>query len=60
MDIPFDIVSFLIGGLGGATVGSLITLQVKKNMSSSGAGNTVDQSGATAVGDMVGRDKNTK
>lgn len=53
----FNIGSFIAGMLGGGIVGSLVTLSFTKKMRSDGNGSAVDQSGATAGGDIVGRDK---
>lgn len=50
-----EIVSFLVG----ACAGSLITIKVKK-FGAGANGNAVDQSGSTARGDIVGRDKSEK
>ncbi|PBJ83982.1 hypothetical protein CMZ84_05830 [Lysobacteraceae bacterium NML93-0399] len=47
-----EIVSFLIG----AASGSLATVRFKK-MKADREGNSVDQSGSSAGGDIVGRDK---
>lgn len=52
----FDIISFLIG-LGGGVSVTLFSIKMHKIMYSSNNGNTVDQSGAQAGGDIVGRDK---
>jgi len=47
-----------IGGLlSGLLGGSLLTLQLTKTMRADRHGNSVDQSGAKARGDIVGRDK---
>ncbi|MDF3230907.1 hypothetical protein EOA22_01590 [Mesorhizobium sp. M7A.F.Ca.US.014.04.1.1] len=51
-DYISEIISFLVG-LG---AGSLITFQIIKNRAGPG-GNAVNQGGATAGGDLVGRDK---
>jgi hypothetical protein len=47
-----ELVSFIAGAFGG----SLVTLKYTKNRLQ-GAGSLVDQSEATAGGDIVGRDK---
>lgn len=53
----FDFWSFLGGLVGGSIIGSIVTFQVQKRLSSSGSGNVVDQSRAQSGGDIVGRDK---
>lgn len=53
----FDLWSLLAGLVGGSIIGSIVTYQVQKRLSSSGSGNVVDQSRAQAGGDIVGRDK---
>ncbi|MEM7290250.1 MAG: hypothetical protein AAF412_07790 [Pseudomonadota bacterium] len=53
----FDLWSFISGLVGGSLVGSIVTYQVQKRLTSSGSGNVVDQSGGQAGGDIVGRDK---
>lgn len=53
----FDLWSFLGGLLPGLVGGSLLTLHFTKTMKADRHGNTVDQSGARARGDIVGRDK---
>lgn len=53
----FDVWSFISGLVGGSLVGSVLTYQVQKRLSSSGSGNVVDQSRGQAGGDIVGRDK---
>lgn len=54
----FDLWSFLGGLVSGGLGGAFLTLSItKKNQSSAGHGNAVDQSNATAGGDIVGRDK---
>ena len=53
-----EIVSFIIGLVGGGTVGSILTLKFGgKNITATSQGTAVDQSKARAGGDMVGRDK---
>lgn len=56
-NIPAEFWTFLGGLISGAIGGSLITLSVKKNQTVKGSGTNTDQSGATAGGDIVGRDK---
>ncbi|TPI75360.1 hypothetical protein FJ423_22585 [Mesorhizobium sp. B2-8-9] len=51
-DYISEIISFLVG----VGAGSLITFQITKNRAGPG-GNAVNQAGATAGRDMVGRDK---
>lgn len=51
MEMLGEIISFICGALGG----SLITWQImKKSITASGRSTAVDQSGATAGGDIVG------
>jgi hypothetical protein len=52
-----DIVSFVTGLVGGGVAGSLITLHITRDKRVSGSGSLVDQSGASAGRDIVGRDK---
>lgn len=53
-----EIVSFIIGLVGGGTVGSILTLKFGgKNINATSHGTAVDQSSARAGGDIVGRDK---
>jgi hypothetical protein len=52
-----EIMSFLVGALGGGALGSLITLRVTGRNQASGSASLVDQSNATAGGDIVGRDQ---
>lgn len=52
----WDILSFLSGFVGGTAI-TLISIRIKKSMSSSGGGNVVDQSGASAGRDIVGGNK---
>lgn len=56
MDAALDYVTELISFVIGAGFGSLLTIQFKKQKAT-GTGNAVDQSGAKAGGDVVGRDK---
>ncbi len=51
-----EIWSFIAGLVGGAAGGSLLTLKLTKNSAGRDA-NVVNQSHATAGGDIVGRDK---
>jgi len=55
--MAFDLWNFLGGLFAGAAGGALLTLQLTKTMRSDRHGNTTDQSGARAGGDIVGRDK---
>lgn len=55
--MAFDLWNFLGGLLTGAAGGALLTLQFTKTMRADRHGTTTDQSGATARGDIVGRDK---
>ncbi len=50
-----EIISFLVG----AVAGSLVTIYFK-NLRAGDRGNAVDQAGAKAGGDVVGRDKISK
>lgn len=52
MEYLNEIIALLAGLIGGATIGSLITIKVCSNS------NKVNQSGASSKGDIVGRDKN--
>ena len=52
MDLLSEIISFFIG----AVAGSLLTIKVK-SMRASGHGRNVDQSKASAGGDIVGGNK---
>ena len=53
-----EIVSFIVGLLGGGTVGSILTLKFGgKNISATRHGRAVDQRSAHAGGDIVGGDK---
>lgn len=55
--MDFDFWNFLGGLLTGAAGGALLTLHFTKTMRADRHGNTTDQSGARARGDIVGRDK---
>ncbi len=59
MAFTFDLSNFLVGLITGGAAGTLITFQVTKTLRSGTSGNSTDQSGSTAGGDMVGRDKTT-
>ena len=52
-----ELLSFLAGIVGGGIGGSLIALHLTRDKRVSGRGSMVDQSGASAQGDIVGRDK---
>ena len=53
-----DWIGGIIGGLiAGALGGSLVTLRVTRQQIGSGSGVISNQKGATASGDVVGRDK---
>lgn len=52
-----EILSFVGGLFTGGVGGSLVTLQIKREKRVSGRGSMVDQGGASAGGDIVGRDK---
>lgn len=55
MDYLSEIISFILGALGG----SLITYHVtKKSITVSGRSSAVDQSGATAGRDIIGGSQN--
>ena len=51
--------SFLTGLISGGAAGSLITYRVTRTNRASGRASIVDQSGSTAGGDIVARDKST-
>ncbi|MGY4366720.1 hypothetical protein ACVW1A_002785 [Bradyrhizobium sp. LB1.3] len=51
--------SFLTGLVGGGAAGSLITYKVTRTNRANNGGSVLDQSGSTAGGDIVGRDKRT-
>lgn len=53
----FDFWNFIGGLVAGGAGGAFLTLKLTKNMRTNGDGNTVDQAGAKAGGDIVGRDK---
>ncbi|HWW49422.1 MAG TPA: hypothetical protein VNZ94_16445 [Xanthobacteraceae bacterium] len=53
----FDIFNFLGGLLTGAVGGALLTFHFTKNVRANSHGTAIDQSGARAGGDIVGRDK---
>lgn len=53
----YEIGSFLGGLIAGGIAGSLITFQVTRQYRAYGSGSVIDQSGARAKGDIVGRDK---
>jgi hypothetical protein len=55
--MTFDFWNYLGGLISGLFGGALLTLHFTKTMRSGRDGNTVDQSGARARGDVVGRDK---
>ena len=55
--MTFDLWNFLGGLISGLLGGALLTLHFTKTMRADRNGNTVDQSGAQARGDIVGRDK---
>jgi hypothetical protein len=54
-----EIWSFVAGLISGGVGGSLLTLRFKRQNRASGLGSIVDQSNASAEGDIVGRDKTT-
>jgi hypothetical protein len=54
-----EIVSFIGGLATGGVGGSLLTLHIKRETRVTGGGTMTDQSGASAGGDIVGRDKVT-
>jgi len=56
-NLTFDLWNFLGGLVAGGAGGALLTLKLTKSMRTDGSGTTVDQSGANATGDIVGRDK---
>lgn len=57
MEYLGEIASFILGALGG----SLVTFQItKKSMRVSGGSTVIDQSGASAGGDIVGGNQTKK
>lgn len=54
-----EIWSFVAGLAGGGTAGSLLTMKFSRNNKASSQGVAVDQTNASARGDIVGRDKFT-
>lgn len=52
----FDFWNFLGGLITGLVGGSFLTLAYRKSTSVIGSGSSVDQSGAKASGNIVGRD----
>jgi hypothetical protein len=52
-----EILSFLGGLVGGGVSGSLLTLRFGRQNKAAGGGSIVDQTNASAGGDIVGRDK---
>lgn len=48
--------SFVLG-LSVGSIGTLLSIHVKNSKKISASGNAIDQSNATAKGDIVGRDK---
>lgn len=58
MDIlaGFELISFVLGAIGGATIGSLITLRVTKSTRASHGGRNINQSNSRAGRDIVGGD----
>jgi hypothetical protein len=52
-----EIASFVGGIVGGALAGSRLTLHFMRRNVVTGSGSNVDQSGAAAGGDIIGRDK---
>lgn len=60
MDHVSEIISLVVGFMTGAGAGSFVTFKMtKKSMSGQAdrGGNSVNQAGAKASGDIVGRDK---
>lgn len=55
--MEFDFWNFLGGVIAGGLGGSLLTIQISKKLKIKVRGNAVDQSQASAGGDIVGRDK---
>jgi hypothetical protein len=52
-----EIWSFLTGLAGGGIAGSFITYRITNTNRASNGSSVLDQSGSTAGGDIVGRDK---
>ena len=57
MEYVSEILSFIIGVISGGVTGSLLTLRFTRKNRASGGGSIVDQTNASAGGDVVGRDK---
>jgi hypothetical protein len=55
--MAFDLWNFVGGLITGGLGGALLTFKFTRTSTSSGGGNTVDQSRARAGGDIIGRDK---
>jgi hypothetical protein len=54
-----EIWSFILGLIGGGACGSLITFRITRHTRATDNATAVDQSRASAGGDLVGRDKIT-
>ena len=54
-----QIATLIAGLVGGATIGSIITLKIARKNRASGHGTIVDQSSSRSSGDITGRDKVT-
>jgi uncharacterized membrane protein len=52
-----EILSAIAGAIGGALISIPITIKVTRTSSVKGSSTTINQRGARAKGDMVGRDK---
>jgi hypothetical protein len=52
-----EIWSFVAGLVGGGVGGSLLTLRFNRQNRAVGGGSIVDQTNASAGGDIIGRDK---
>ncbi len=55
--MDFDLWNFLGGLVTGAIGGSLVTIRFTKNARAGRDATSTDQSGASAGGDIIGRDK---
>ncbi|MDR6821026.1 hypothetical protein ELG72_33350 (plasmid) [Rhizobium leguminosarum] len=55
-----EIVSLVIGLIGGGTIGSLVTFKIVGGQKASSGGSNVNQSGSKAGGDIVGGNKSSR
>jgi hypothetical protein len=54
-----EVVSLIVGLVGGGTIGSLVTLKIVGGQNTSRGGRNINQSKATAGGDIIGGDKSS-